>query len=139
MTIELDDLKLIQNHVEIMTLAELARLQHADAKGTRTAITTIVGSFLQGELERSLGRLKERRIWIQDKPERSGLVLRFAYSVAGRRGVYEVERATLRSYMTERVEDYAELIQKVQIPRLPFDVRYPSYAARHLHKPNPGS
>lgn len=114
--IDIENLKLIQDHVEIMTLAELAVQQHAEATGTRTAITKIVGSFLQGELERSIGRLKERRIWVKDKPERSGLKILFTYSVAGQRGLYEVERATLFAYMTERIEDYSDLISKVQIP-----------------------
>ncbi|MFC3803857.1 hypothetical protein [Cohnella sp. GCM10012308] len=125
MSAQAEDLQLIQHHVEIMTLMELARKQHEEATGTRAAITKLVGSFLQGELERSMGKLKERRIWIKDTPERSGLKLIFTYAVAGRRGLYEIERATLRAYMTERVEDYSDLIIKVQIPRLPIEVKYP--------------
>lgn len=135
MTAEADDLELIQEHIEIMTLVEMARAQHEDAKGTRSGITKIVGSFMQGELERSLERLKARRIWIKDKPERSGLKLQFTYSVAGKRGIYEIERATLRAYMTERVEDYSDLIIKVQIPRPPLEVKYAK--DKHLYiEPN---
>ncbi|WP_217595493.1 hypothetical protein [Cohnella sp. GbtcB17] len=136
MTAEAEDLQLIQEHIEIMTLVEMARAQHEDAKGTRSGITKLVGSFLQGELERSLGRLKARRIWIKDKPERAGLKLQFTYSVAGKRGLYEIERATLRAYMTERVEDYSDLIIKVQIPRPPLDVKYAK--DKHMFiQPNP--
>ncbi|WP_217597300.1 hypothetical protein [Cohnella sp. GbtcB17] len=136
MTAEAEDLQLIQEHIEIMTLVEMARAQHEDAKGTRSGITKIVGSFLQGELERSLDRLKARRIWIKDKPERSGLKLQFTYSIAGKRGLYEIERATLRAYMTERVEDYSDLIIKVQIPRPPLEVKYAK--DKHMYiQPNP--
>lgn len=137
MSAQAEDLQLIQQHVEIMTLMELARKQHEEATGTRAAITKLVGSFLQGELERSMGRLKERRIWIKDTPERSGLKLIFTYAVAGRRGLYEVERATLRAYMTERVEDYSDLIIKVQIPRLPIEVKYPDLS-KGYKKRSPG-
>ncbi|MFC3802784.1 hypothetical protein [Cohnella sp. GCM10012308] len=122
-----DALKLIQAHVEIMTLMELARQQHEQATGTRAAITKLVGSFIQGELERSTARLREYRIWIKDTPEREALVLRFTYSVAGRRGIYEVERATLRAYMTERVEDYSDLIGQVQINWPGLKERYAKY------------
>lgn len=121
---EQDALKLIQDHVEILTLMELARQQHEQATGTRAAITKLVGSFMQGELERSIARLKENRIWIKETPEREGLVLRFTYSIAGRRGVFEVERATLRAYMVERVEDYSDLIGQVQIKRPGYKDRY---------------
>ncbi|MFD2334544.1 hypothetical protein ACFSR7_35325 [Cohnella sp. GCM10020058] len=137
MSAQAEDMQLIQHHVEIMTLMELARKQHEEATGTRAAITKLVGSFLQGELERSMGRLKERRIWIKDTPERSGLKLIFTYAVAGRRGLYEIERATLRAYMTERVEDYSDLIIKVQIPRLPIEVKYPDLS-KGYKKRSPG-
>lgn len=137
MSAQAEDLQLIQHHIEIMTLMELARKQHEEATGTRAAITKLVGSFLQGELERSMGRLKERRIWIKDTPERSGLKLIFTYAVAGRRGLYEIERATLRAYMTERVEDYSDLIIKVQIPRLPIEVKYPDLS-KGYKKRSPG-
>ncbi|SFB62498.1 hypothetical protein SAMN05216312_1222 [Cohnella sp. OV330] len=124
---ESDDLKVIQKHVEIMTLAELARQQLEETSGVRAAIIKIVGSFLQGEFERSSELLKSRRIWIKNDPEREGLTLRFTYSIAGRRGTYEIERATLRSYMVERVEDYSSLIEQVHIPWPGYKERFAKY------------